>query len=241
MGAAIHDDAMLAAIVLAWIGIGMLIMGASFAARRLALEMISIGVLAGAALAWAVAYPGQVWSDFDAPALVHPGLIMLFFLTCAGLIAMWRVHAVGQPGATKVIRTAISVLVLLGLTATSLEVARIAEMATADPNARRAAVSMWWGAFAIGLIAAGFWRRIGPVRYCGLALIGIAVAKALVFDTLGVTPVWRVVSVIGLGLLLLVIAAAYAKLSSRLGLRSPRRDDRGQGLAGAGADGQVDL
>jgi uncharacterized membrane protein len=114
-------------------------------------------------------------------------------------------------------------------------------MVTLDPRARRAAMSMWWGAFAIGLISVGFWRRASAVRYTGLALIGIAVVKALVFDMIGVTPVWRVVSVIGLGLLLLLVAGAYAKLSSRLSLRSPRRDDGGQSLTGPSMDRQVNV
>ena len=241
MGAFLHVEADPGVIVLAWIGVAMLVMGLGFLARRLALEFVTIGVLAGAALAWLLAYPAQGWSSIDAGPLMHPGLIVLFFLVAASAVSIWRLHAVGDLGATNVIKAAIGAITFLVLMATSLEVARVAEMVTLDPRARRAAMSMWWGAFAIGLISVGFWRRASAVRYTGLALIGIAVVKALVFDMIGVTPVWRVVSVIGLGLLLLLVAGAYAKLSSRLSLRSPRRDDGGQSLTGPSMDRQVNV
>lgn len=215
-----HVDAHSGAITLTWTGLAMGALALSWWRSDAWFDRIALGMLGAASLVWLGAYPVQGWSWIDAPALAHPGLIVLFFLTCAVVVTVRRIVRLGQAGAVALASSAAGILTAIVLLATSLEIARVAEMATADPTVRRAVMSLWWGLFAIGLISVGFWRRLSAVRYCGLALIGVAVVKALAFDLVGVSPGWRVLSVIGLGLLLLVIAGAYAKLAGRLALRA---------------------
>src|SRR5882724_10393341 len=103
--------------------------------------------------------------------------------------------------------------IALIFTSTSLEVARIAASLADEPRVRAAAVSIWWGIFAVLLVGEGFWRRFTPARHAGLALLAVAMGKALILDLQGVPQIWRIASFIGLGLLMLGVAVVYSKVS----------------------------
>lgn len=109
----------------------------------------------------------------------------------------------------------ILVPLILLLTASSLEVARVARSIAADATVRGAAVSVWWGALAIGLLVLGFHRRNALCRRIGLGLLAAATLKALFLDTASVSGGWRAVSLVGLGLLMLGVGVAYSRLSKR--------------------------
>ena len=98
---------------------------------------------------------------------------------------------------------------------TSFEVARVAPMHTADRTAQAAAVSIWWALFAVTLLATGFWKKVAPMRYLGLGLLCVATAKGVIFDMADVAQLWRVVSYLVLGMLLLAVAVAYAKVAGK--------------------------
>jgi uncharacterized membrane protein len=57
------------------------------------------------------------------------------------------------------------------------------------------------------------------VRHVGLALLAIATAKAVAIDLAAVPPMWRVVSFIALGLLMLGVAVVYLRLTARFGVQ----------------------
>jgi uncharacterized membrane protein len=104
------------------------------------------------------------------------------------------------------------VLILLASTS---EVARFAASLSADSTAREAAVSIWWGVFGLGLVVAGFLGAGATIRRAGLALVGVAVAKALLFDLANVRLEGRVASFLGLGLLMLGVAVLYNRIAAR--------------------------
>ena len=114
----------------------------------------------------------------------------------------------------------------LALWATSLEAGRIAELFTTQEMSRRAAVSIWWGVFAIGLIGAGFWRNIPLVRHAGLGLLAVATSKAVIFDLADVPAGWRAVSFLALGLMMLAVGLVYAKASASVGSENARVIER---------------
>jgi len=76
-------------------------------------------------------------------------------------------------------------------------------------------LSVFWALAGVGTMVLGLRRDLGIVRIAGLALLGLAVAKVFLFDLATLTSVYRVVSFIGLGLLLLGGALVWQRLRPR--------------------------
>jgi uncharacterized membrane protein len=84
-----------------------------------------------------------------------------------------------------------------------------------DPvMAKHAAISIFWGLFAMALIAAGFRLRAPLSRYAGLGLFAVTLVKVIVVDMREVRYGYRVLAFIGLGLLLLATSVIYGKLAA---------------------------
>jgi hypothetical protein len=108
----------------------------------------------------------------------------------------------------------------IGLWLGSLEIDRAClsgrfEIANAN-MVRQMCFSIFWSLYAIGLVAYGFGRRLTPARYAGLGLFGMTLLKVMIVDLSSVQQIYRVFSLLGLGLLLVATSIAYSKLSSRL-------------------------
>lgn len=73
------------------------------------------------------------------------------------------------------------------------------------------AVSAWWIVFAAGLIVLGFRRAWKPVRVAGLMVAGMAVLKVVFFDLSTLDALYRVGSVLILGVVSLSLAYLYNK------------------------------
>jgi uncharacterized membrane protein len=97
--------------------------------------------------------------------------------------------------------------------------------------ARQTALSVYWGLYAIALVGVGFWRRLPWMRYGGLALLAIALGKVMLVDLAHVRYVYRVLSLLAIGLLFIATSIAYARLAS--GMRE--RGDSGPSLPDAKA------
>jgi uncharacterized membrane protein len=79
--------------------------------------------------------------------------------------------------------------------------------------------SALWMAYGAMLMVVGFWRRSAFVRWLGLFLIAATIVKVFAYDTSQLDRVYRVLSFIVLGILLLAISFVYQrdwlKLSGR--------------------------
>lgn len=209
-----HPDSAAASLSVYW---GLLALAAAMtpiAWRSLMLREASAVLLMQAIVAWLVAHPFTTWNESTAMLGLHEGLLLALGLACAAQLSARRLAAVLNAGAIA-IRVGWVVSGLLVFVSTSLEVARASASLAGDGAAQRAAVSIYWGVFSIGLLLAGYLRRSAPTRYVGLALINIAAAKVVFVDLVGVPPAWRIASFIGLGLLMIGTAAGYARLAGR--------------------------
>ena len=65
---------------------------------------------------------------------------------------------------------------------------------------------------AIGAVIVGLVRRQATVRLGGLALLAVAIVKVWTYDLAELDELARVLSFVGLGLLLLVGSFAYARI-----------------------------
>jgi uncharacterized membrane protein len=72
-----------------------------------------------------------------------------------------------------------------------------------------------WLAFGVALLIAGIFLRSQPVRMCSAAVVLLTVGKVFLVDMAGLTGVWRALSFIGLGLVLVGIGYLYQRLLFR--------------------------
>ncbi len=183
--------------------------------RRFHTDLVALAILGGSAVLWAIAYPLE-WGAHTGPAMLHPGL--LHALGLAGAMMGWRTLTGGGsiPAGRRMgeeLGWIVASLVPIGLTlaflATSLEAARVAPMIAGASAASRAAVSIWWAVFASGLIVGGFRHQASAARRIGLGLLLVAALKTGIVDLRGVPELWRLLSFLGIGVLMSAVAVGY--------------------------------
>ncbi len=82
------------------------------------------------------------------------------------------------------------------------------------------ALSILWSLYATVLLIIGFWRRVRVLRLAALALFGGTALKLVLFDLAGAEEIYRIVSFIGLGLLMIAASYLYHRVEKKL---SPER------------------
>jgi uncharacterized membrane protein len=113
-----------------------------------------------------------------------------------------------------------ALVALIGLWLGTLELDRaVAFAGTAIDRpgvARQTAFSAFWGLYAIVIIAIGFAKSATWMRRGGLALLGLTLVKVVLIDMADAGTVYRVLSFLVLGLVLIVTSIIYARLAQRL-------------------------
>ncbi len=180
--------------------------------RRLGLLVHATTAAVAATVAVGVAFPLSDWANHR--PLWHPGLAA--GLAIVATFAIIGVLARRAPARAVLSRIAAGAGVVVLFVVSSLEVARLAERFSVEPTAQRSALSIWWALFGVALIVVGFWHKVAVSRQVGLALLGVAAAKAVFLDLAGVPQTWRVASFLGIGLLMIGVGVAYSKVSIRL-------------------------
>lgn len=77
--------------------------------------------------------------------------------------------------------------------------------------ARDFTYSALWMAYGAMLMVIGFWRASAFVRWQALALIALTIVKVFVYDTSQLDHIYRILSFVVLGILLLAISFAYQR------------------------------
>ena len=117
----------------------------------------------------------------------------------------------------------------LAVYAASLGILEIAERVSSnsvetDFERGHTAVSALWALTGLGLLIVGLLRGSAPVRYAGLALFGLSLAKIFLYDLAELSSIARAFSFIFVGGLLLVGGFFLQRLSDRMG---PRASEEG--------------
>ena len=183
---------------------------------------------AGGVVLLMVSILGLVLMQFDAP---HPGQLVLLnrraltaMFVIAVLYALGAVYHRRYPEADRGVRprdvllVAANALTLLMLTTetaafwtlreplmTSLERARNVRLV------REAMISIVWAGYATGLIVAGLRRTYAPIRYLAIVVFGGTILKVFLVDLAELDRIYRVASIIGLGVLLLITSYLYQR------------------------------
>ena len=79
------------------------------------------------------------------------------------------------------------------------------------PTGEQLSYSFWFMGFGAALVALGLWRRIPSLRWQGLVLLLVSITKVFLFDMHYLSESYRVVSFLGLGLLLLLVSFVYQR------------------------------
>jgi uncharacterized membrane protein len=83
---------------------------------------------------------------------------------------------------------------------------------TADEGLQQAlAISAYLMLYGAVLLAVGFWKRSGFLRWQALVLLVFSIFKTFLYDMRNLSQGYRVVSILGLGSLLMAISFAYQK------------------------------
>ena len=78
-------------------------------------------------------------------------------------------------------------------------------------NSQQLILSLLWGIYSIASVAAGILRSYRPIRLFGIALFFLTIVKVFSFDIWTLQQLHRIISVIGLGCLLLAVAFLYQR------------------------------
>jgi len=82
--------------------------------------------------------------------------------------------------------------------------------------AREMMLSMTWAGYATALVIAGIRKRYAPIRYLAFAIFGVTIVKVFAIDLAELDKVYRVSSIVGLGVMLLVTSYLYHRFRGRL-------------------------
>ena len=118
-----------------------------------------------------------------------------------------------RPLAYRVI--AASTAVILALFYLTLQVRRFFHgeiLSGPTSDAEQYCYSSAWLVFGIALLAVGFVLRSQPARFLALGVITLTIAKVFIIDTANISGIYRALSVIGLGVVLLGIGFFYQRL-----------------------------
>ena len=112
--------------------------------------------------------------------------------------------------------TAASAALVLALAYLSLEICRLyhgpvlTEGVTSD--AEQYTYSAVWLLFGVALLAAGLWLRSLPLRIASAAVLVLTVFKVFLIDMSDLTGIYRALSFLGLGAVLIGIGWLYQRL-----------------------------
>jgi hypothetical protein len=82
--------------------------------------------------------------------------------------------------------------------------------------AREMMLSMTWAGYATALVVAGIRRNYAPIRYLAFAVFGVTILKVFMVDLAELDRIYRVTSIIALGVTLLVTSYLYHRFRGRM-------------------------
>ncbi len=76
-------------------------------------------------------------------------------------------------------------------------------------------ISIMWAVYGAALMVAGFWQKVGMLRYIALALFALLLAKVFILDMGTVKSVYRIAAFLATGVTLVAVSYLYQFLKNR--------------------------
>jgi uncharacterized membrane protein len=137
--------------------------------------------------------------------------IVALMYAVAALERRYLADTAGKGGRSRGWIVAANVLTVGLLTADIGSFWEVREETVAAAFARELTISLTWAAYAMGMIALGFWRSLPTLRYLALGLFGLTVAKMFAVDLLELDGAYRIAGFVTLGLVLLIASFLYQR------------------------------
>jgi uncharacterized membrane protein len=129
---------------------------------------------------------------------------------CVGIAALLVSQLVGLVDVRLVLLAVGSVALLY---AASLTIVDLLQGDAAEPSqTAQVALSVFWGVVGLVAIVAGLVANVRELRYGGLALLGLGVVKVFAYDLRELDQLYRVLSFIVVGIVMLIGAYAYQRV-----------------------------
>jgi uncharacterized membrane protein len=88
--------------------------------------------------------------------------------------------------------------------------------------ASQLSISILWAAYAAALVVVGLRRRYPPLRYVGMALFALTVAKVFLSDLALLAGFYRIIGFLAVGAVLVLVSFLYQRASARTGAAGPQ-------------------
>jgi uncharacterized membrane protein len=173
----------------------------------------AVGALAVVATKWVIV-DGMLplvegWSQADGRMPVVNGVAMagVALIVLVGLLWRWEARSRER---REIAGVAIGILVFAWL---NFETVRWVDYGSARfvdfVTAKQVALSVLWAIVGLVSVVVGFARELRPLRYAALGLLGVTLGKILFVDLAQVRPVYRILSFVAVGALLLCVSFVY--------------------------------
>jgi uncharacterized membrane protein len=198
------------AAVLAWVA-------SSTRERRAVIGTVAFLTLAAAHILTIEAPPDSLYQGVD--DLAEAGIALLAFAGAALVSARFvpEQTTVGALGGLRPLLQAAAAVALVYLGSVAIvDLTREAETAAEPGQTPQVLLSAFWALVGFGSLLFGLLRDDRRFRIAGFALLTAAIAKVFLFDLSTLESIYRVLSFIALGLLLLAAAFAYQRIRARI-------------------------
>ena len=95
-------------------------------------------------------------------------------------------------------------------------------------NSQNLMLSIIWGLHAAVLVLLGFWRRLKGIRWFGLGFLGVVIFKVFLYDLSNLNTPYRILSFMGLGIILLAVSWLYHRYKNQIGEEISHEDPKKQ-------------
>src|ERR1041385_950025 len=217
-----------------WITIGWLIESAVLLFVAVKSEAHFLRIFAGCTLALGVCRLLFI-DNFNVQTLVFNARFATFLVAIAimaGIVAAGeRFASAREMPFVKLAGIALNVLALVALTseadgyfsrqiAATYQHRNMYETVRQLEIARDFSFSAIWIVYGAGLMVAGFWKRSAFIRWQAMVLLAVTIGKVFIYDSRELQQIYRILSFIALGVMLMAVSYAYHRDWFKL---SPRK------------------
>ena len=143
--------------------------------------------------------------------LFNPRALSTAFVIALCYVVAWLHHRDAADGGRRTaVAAALVVAQVLTLALLTSEITAFWE-GRYDRFAKEVMLSVTWAAYSTALVVIGLRRRYAPIRYFAMLVLGVTTLKVFFLDMAELERIYRVLSVIGLGILLLLTSWLYQR------------------------------